>query len=236
MKVLAVGAHPDDLEILCAGTLARCVARGDSVTAAHIALGDAGSFTRSGEEISQIRADEARAAAGLLGVGYQRLAIPVRDGRVNAADEHQREAVVELVRQATPDLVITHAADDYMPDHNEVSQLVFAATFSASLPNYGTTSPAHATVPALYYMDTLAGLGFMPTEYVDITETIDLKLSAFRAHVSQLTWLKEHDGVDMLEQITAVARFRGLQCRVRYAEGFTACQTWLRTVPYRLLP
>jgi LmbE family N-acetylglucosaminyl deacetylase len=244
MKVLAVGAHPDDLEILCAGTLARCVARGDTVTAAHIALGDAGTFTHSAEEISQIRAEEARAAAGVLGVGYQRLAIPVRDGRVNAADEHQREAMVELVRQARPDLVITHAPHDYMPDHNEASRLVFGATFSASLPNYATTSlpnyattsPAHATVPALYYMDTLAGLGFTPTEYVDITDTIDLKLSAFQAHASQLTWLKDHDEVDMLEQITAVARFRGLQCQVRYAEGFTPCQTWLRTVPGRLLP
>ena len=141
------------------------------------------------------------------------------------------------MRQARPDLVITHAPGDYMPDHNEVSQLVFGATFSASLPNYATTSQRRTPhVPALYYMDTLAGLGFMPTEYVDITDTIDVKLSAFQAHVSQLTWLKEHDGVDMPEQIRTVARFRGLQCRVRYAEGFAACQTWLRTVPYRLLP
>jgi len=236
MNVLAVGAHPDDVEALCAGTLARMVQRGDEVTAAHVALGDAGSFELDAVSTAKMRAREAQDAADILGINYQRMSIDISDCRVNSADEHQREAVAELVRVTKPDLVITHSPEDYMSDHNEVSKLVFGATFAASLPNYETHSNFHSKVPALYYMDTLAGVGFQPSEFVDISETIELKLTALATHRSQLTWLKEHDGVDMVEQSKSVARFRGLQCQVDYAEGFTPCRTGLRTFSYRLLP
>lgn len=236
MNVLAVGAHPDDVEMSCAGTLSRMVQRGDQVTTAHIALGDAGSFQFDAASTAKIRGREAQDAADILGVAYQRISIDISDCRVNSADESQREAVAELVRVTKPDLVITHSPGDYMSDHNEASRLVFGATFAASLPNYKTRSNYHSKVPALYYMDTEAGVGFQPTEFVDISETIELKVSALTAHRSQLAWLKEHDGIDMVEQMKSVARFRGLQCQVGCAEGFTPCQTWLRTFPYRLLP
>lgn len=234
MRYLAVSAHPDDLEILCAGTLRRLVLRGDHVTMATIARGDAGSFNHTPDEIAAIRAAEGAAGAAVVGADH----VPgvVSDGRVNSADEHQRELVVDLIRRTRPDVIISHAPNDYMPDHVETSKLVFDAAFTASLPNYRTDHPSHDQVPVLYYMDTMAGVEFLPTEYVDITDTLDAKLDAFRAHASQLTWLKEHDQVDMVEQITAVARFRGLQCGVNMAEGFTVCRTWLRTPAARLLP
>ncbi len=234
MKILAVGAHPDDLEILCAGTLIRCVVRGDTVTMAHIARGDAGSFEHESDEIAVIRDAEARASAALVGAEYAALAIS--DGRVNGADEAQREAVTDLVRRTRPDVVITHAPNDYNPDHNEVSKLVFGASFTASLPNYGSRTPAHDSVPALYYMDTSAGVGFAPEQYVDVTDTIDAKLEACKKHASQLVWLRQHDNVDMVDQVRTVARFRGLQCGVPYAEGFITCRAWLREHPLRHLP
>ena len=234
MNILAVGAHPDDLEILCAGTLIRCVARGDAVTTAHIARGDAGSFEHGKEEIAAIRDAEARASAEVIGAAYDCLA--VSDGRVNAADEAQREAVVELIRRHRPDVVITHAPNDYMPDHNETSKLLFDASFSASLPNYGSGPRAAPSVPALYYMDTMAGAGFEPDQYVDVTDAIEGKIEAFSKHSSQLTWLREHDNVDMVDQIRTVARFRGLQCGVSYAEGFATCRAWLRARALRHLP
>jgi LmbE family N-acetylglucosaminyl deacetylase len=236
MNVLAVGAHPDDVEMSCAGTLAKMVQRGDRVTAAHVALGDAGSFQLDADSTARIRAREAQDAAAILGVEYQRISIDISDCRINSANESHREALVDLVRVAKPDLVITHSPDDYMSDHNEVSKLVFGATFAASLPNYATHYSYHSKVPALYYMDTEGGIGFQPSEFVDISETIELKVTALAAHQSQLTWLKEHDSVDMVEQMKSIARFRGLQCQVEYAEGFTPCQTWLRTFSYRLLP
>jgi len=117
MNVLAVGAHPDDLEILCGGTLIRCVERGDHVTMAHLARGDAGSFHHTPDEIASMRHSEAAAAAVRIGATY--LSLDISDGRVNSSDERQRTAVVDLVRTALPDLVITHFTGDYMPDHNQ---------------------------------------------------------------------------------------------------------------------
>ena len=65
---------------------------------------------------------------------------------------------------------------------------------------------------------------------------IDTKTTMLEAHQSQLTWLRDHDGVDVVEQMRTVSRFRGLQCGVEYAEGFVPCLTWLRPTTSRLLP
>jgi hypothetical protein len=69
-----------------------------------------------------------------------------------------------------------------------------------------------------------------------VTTTIETKVAMLEAHESQLTWLRDHDGIDIVEQMRAVTRFRGLQCRVQYAEGFRPCLTWLRLTTRRLLP
>jgi N-acetylglucosamine malate deacetylase 1 len=85
-------------------------------------------------------------------------------------------------------------------------------------------------------MDTIMGLGFSPTEYVDVSDVIDVKAAMLEAHESQLTWLRDHDGVDIVEQMKTTSRFRGQQCGVQYAEGFVQCLTWLRGTTRRLLP
>ena len=234
MRVLAVGAHPDDLEILCGGTLARFTREGHAVVMCHASKGDKGSFVHSSEEIARIRAVEARRAAELAGAEYATLGLS--DGEVLAADPDQRRLVIDLVREARPDLIITHSPGDYMGDHNELSKLLFDCSFHATLPLLETARPLHASVTPLYYMDTVMGLGFSPTEYVDVGEVIDTKVAMLEAHESQLTWLRDHDGVDIVEQMKATTRFRGQQCGVAYAEGFRPCLTWLRGTTRRLLP
>jgi N-acetylglucosamine malate deacetylase 1 len=234
VRVLAVGAHPDDLEILCAGTLVRYVCEGHEVVMCNATFGDRGSFVHSSEEIARIRGEEARAAAALAGAEWCTLGL--HDGEVNAADPEQRRLVVELVRETRPDVVITHYPDDYMADHDEVSKLIVDMTFAATLPLLETGSPAHDVVPPVFFMDTLAGLGFAPTEFVDVSDVIDVKASMLEAHDSQLTWLREHDGVDVVEDMRTLARLRGMQCGVAYAEGFVPCLRWLRPRPHRLLP
>lgn len=144
MKVLAIGAHPDDLEILCGGTLARYAREGAEVTMCSVANGNRGSFVHSREEIAAIRAREAAASAELLGSRY--VTLGVGDTELNAADETQRLAVTELIRSVDPDVVITHYNQDYMPDHNEVSNLVEAAIFFATVPLYETDSAPTAAV------------------------------------------------------------------------------------------
>jgi LmbE family N-acetylglucosaminyl deacetylase len=234
MRVMAIGAHPDDLEILCGGTLARYAAEGHAVVMCHIALGDRGSYEHTRDEIAGIRDHEARAAADRIGADYLSLGIP--DGEVNASDPEQRAAVAEAIRVATPDVILGHAPNDYMTDHVEASRLALDSSFLATLPLFETESPHLPDVPALAYMETVTGNDFVPTEFVDISDFIETKLAMLSEHKSQLEWLAEHDGVDMLEQIRTVSRFRGLQCGVDYAEGFIPCNVWLRARPTRFLP
>jgi LmbE family N-acetylglucosaminyl deacetylase len=232
--VLAVGAHPDDLEILCGGTLARFVGEGHAVTMCHASRGDRGSYTGTREEVARTRQAEAGRAAAIAGADH--VSLGLSDAEIDSHDPRQRVLVIDLVRETRPDVIITHAPTDYMSDHNEISKLVFDCSFHATLPLLQTEHPPHDAVTPIYFMDTLMGLDFAPTEYVDITEAIDTKVAMLEAHASQLTWLREHDGVDIVENMKTVAAFRGLQCSVPYAEAFRQCQAWLRTTTRRYLP
>lgn len=234
MRVLAVGAHPDDLEQLCGGTLARFVRNGHQVTMCHAALGDRGSYVHTSAEIAEIRRLEADRAAAIIGAEAATLGLS--DGLVNAADQTQRDLAVDLIRKWRPDVIITHAPNDYMADHNEISRMMLDASHIATLPLLETAHPAHDVVAPVIYMDTLAGVGFAPAEYVDITEVLEQKLEALRCHASQLEWLLAHDDVDVVEQTRVAAAFRGFQSGVRYAEGFVPCLTWLRVKTVRILP
>jgi N-acetylglucosamine malate deacetylase 1 len=234
MRVLAVGAHPDDLEILCGGTLVRYVEEGHEVVMCHATKGDRGTFEYSSEEIARIRDEEARRASEIAGAEH--ISLGLSDGEVNAADPAQRLLVVDLVRETRPDVILTHSPGDYMADHNEISRLVFDGSFLSSLPLLETRSPAHLVVAPIYFMETVTGLGFTPTEFVDVTGAIETKVRMLEAHESQLRWLREHDGVDMVETMRTAGAYRGFQCGVRYAEGFTPCLTWLRGTTKRLLP
>ena len=234
MRVLAVGAHPDDLEILCGGTLARFVQDGHEVVMCNATLGNRGSFEHTSEEITGIRLREARRAAELAGATHVTLGFT--DGEVHAGDHDQRTAVIELVRDVRPDLIITHSTGDYMSDHDETSKLIFDCSFHATLPLLETGRPYYETVTPMYFMDTVMGLGFHPTEYVDVTSTMETKVAMLEAHQTQLIWLRDHDGIDIVEQMRVVTRFRGVQCRLEYAEGFTPCLTWPRVPTRRLLP
>jgi N-acetylglucosamine malate deacetylase 1 len=234
VRVLAVGAHPDDLEILCGGTLARYAREGHEVVMCNATTGDRGSYVHERDEIRRLRDAEARKAAEICGAHHVTLGLS--DTEVNAADPEQKRLVVDLVREARPDVIITHSTGDYMGDHNEVSRLVFECSFHATVPLLETGKPAHDVVAPIYFMETISGLGFTPTEFVDVTSTIDVKVAMLRAHESQLTWLMEHDGVDIVENMRVATAYRGLQCGVAYAEGFVPCQVWLRGTTRRLLP
>lgn len=233
MRVLAIGAHPDDTEILCAGTLGRYARAGHHVTIAIATDGTAGHRTLAPEALAPIREREARAAADLLGAELLWLGFP---DEFLFDDAPTRLAFVDAVRQARPDVILAHAPNDYHPDHRAASQLAFSASFVATLPNVRTDHPAHDTVAALYYMDTLAGTGFHPQAYVDVSDTFDLKLEMLSCHESQLAWLQDHDDVDVRDMVRVVATARGHQAGVRYAEGFRPETSWPRTPAARLLP
>ena len=234
MKVLAIGAHPDDIEIACAGTLAKCVKRGDEVTVCHVSTGNLGHVIIPPDELTIIRANEARKAGSLAGIKV--VGAGLNDLDIYEGSKAARDKVAAIIREEDPDFIITHNPDDYMPDHTAVSKLVFDASFCATLPNYEGKHEKSAKVVPIYYMDTLCGVNFVPTEFVDITEEIDLKLDMLNCHESQIVWLKDHDNVDYVEQVDIFARFYGLQCGAKYAECFRECLASGRQTTKRLLP
>ncbi len=236
MNVLAVGCHPDDIEIACAGTLAKYVKQGHNVTVCHVANGNMGHVEIMPPELREMRIEEAKKAGSLAGIKV--VTCDIGDLVVYSDDRAQRDKMVKIIREAQPDLIMTHSPDDYMPDHTAVSKLVFDAAFAASVPHYivpDCDAPASNNVP-IYYLDTLVGVGFTPEEYVDITDEIELKLEMLECHVSQMKWMREHDNIDFADFVRTQAHFRGLQCGTQYAEAFRVCHHYGKVVPKRLLP
>ncbi|MBN2584006.1 MAG: PIG-L family deacetylase [Planctomycetes bacterium] len=235
MRVLAMGAHPDDMEFLCGGTLARFARDGHEVFIAHVSNGDRGSFRHQRAELAGIRRKEAIAAAAVIGATSLTAGIP--DGDVANTVENQR-LVTEMIRQARPNLVIATDPNDYHGDHRAVGEMAIHCTFMATCPLYETPSAVMDKVPPIYFCDTSAGLGFQPTDWVDISDVMETKVAMMRAHESQFQWLGERpearDGI--VGEYEAINRFRGIQCGVRYAEAFRVCPTRARITPYRVLP
>jgi N-acetylglucosamine malate deacetylase 1 len=232
-RVLAVGAHPDDLEILAGGTLAKFTGQGVQVSMAIATDGGAGHMVIPPEELVEIRQAEARRSAEVIGAELYWLGY---SDELISEDIATRLRFVDLIRQARPDLILSHDPQDYHPDHRVVSRLVFDASFLSGLPNIKTEHAVHPGVQPLYYFDVLSGLNFLPTEFVDIGETFETKRRMLDCHESQLKWLKDHDGINALDFIDIMAHSRGLQCGVTLAEGFRCEPSWGRMRPYRLLP
>jgi LmbE family N-acetylglucosaminyl deacetylase len=232
-RVLAVGAHPDDVEILAGGTLAKYTQAGAQVSIAIATDGSAGHMLIPPDELAGIRQREARQAASLIGADFYWLGY--RD-ELLAEDIPTRLAFVDLIRAARPDVILTHNPEDYHPDHRATSRLVFDASFTSGLPNIKTEHPAHPGVPALFYFDSPGGTNFIPTEFVDIAATYEVKRAMLACHASQVKWLADHDHIDILDVIYITSRSRGLQCGSHLAEGFRSELAWPRQRPARLLP
>lgn len=233
MRVLAVGAHPDDIEILCAGTLAACKARGDEVIMAVATDGRMGHKELLPPALAEIRRGEQEASARILGA--ELIWLGIRDEYVFDG-EAARNLFIDLYRRARPDFIITHFPGCYHPDHRAVEKLLFDASFVGSVKHVESGYPYLPAVTPFFHMETLAGVDFIPTELVDVSAHFETKKRMLECHQSQLKWLKDHDGIDIVEFMATVTRFRGIQAGVRYAEGFRRVLTWPRGTPRRLLP
>lgn len=234
MKVLAVGAHPDDIEIYCGGTVAKYALRGDDVTIAYVTDGQMGHPTLPPEEISAIRKEEAKAACEIIGA--KMLWLGYRD-EFFFYNEETRVAFIDMIRQETPDVLITHYPDFFSADHSGVGQMVNDAQIVVNMPNIKTKHPPARKIPPIYFMEAPAGVEFLPDEYVDITETFKIKRRMVECHKSQSVWLKKAYDVDYVEFIEIAGRFRGLQAGVKYAEGFKRVRkAWMGNITGTLLP
>lgn len=228
MNTLAFMAHPDDVEITCAGTLLRVRGHGNwSIALATMTSGDCGSMRHRPEEIARIRHDEAVAAARLLGADYQ--CAGLADGLV-VYQETNIKRTVEIIRKAAPHIVITQPSADYMVDHEMTGQLVRAACFMAPIPNFVTHDPDPAPplskTPHLYYAMPLDnkdihGHSVEPDFVVDISDVLERKAELLACHASQRDWLRAHHGMDeYIEAMKRQSAEMGARIGRPYGEGF----------------
>lgn len=235
MNILCIVAHPDDAEILCAGTLIRYARSGHTVTIAIFTDGSMGDAVVKPGLLRDLREKEARAAAELIGANF------IWGGIVDEhvfPNEEQRKRMIDILREADPDIIFTHSPADYHPDHRYVGQLVFDAYFQKGLPHIpGQQLPACRFGRAqVYYMDNLGGIGFLPTEYVNITDVFDVKKQMLACHKSQFEAMKSLAHTDLFDMIEVQARFRGMAAGCLYAEAFTRLDAFQRGLTSRVLP
>jgi LmbE family N-acetylglucosaminyl deacetylase len=219
VTILAAHAHPDDVEILAAGTLA-LLAAGHRIVILSMTPGDCGSHEHGPEEIAAIRRQEATRSAARIGAEYR--CAEFRDMAV-FSDDPSRRRVTEILRSTRPDIVLAASPADYMSDHEAASLLVRDACFAAPMPNYRTgaqdPAPALPAIPHLYFMNPIAG-----TEaefYIDIGATFAVKRAMLAEHHSQRSWLSKHHGIDdYLDQMERWTRENGRCAGVEFAEAF----------------
>ena len=223
VRILAIHAHPDDVEILAGGTLALLADAGHTVTIATLTPGDCGSHDLSATDIADLRRREAAAAAALIGANY--MCLEMRDLEV-FNDNAARRRITETLRQARPHIVLASSPVDYHCDHEAASALARDACFAAATPNYQTGSEPLDAIPHLYFMDPVGGRDraqnlVRPEFIVDVASVFDRKRAMLAEHASQRGWLRKHHGVDeYLLQMEEWTRERGALAGVSHGEGF----------------
>jgi N-acetylglucosamine malate deacetylase 1 len=234
--ILAVHAHPDDLDILAGGTLAHLSASGHRVVMATATAGEGGSAEAGPDETGRIRRAEAAAAASHIGAEYRCLGLPDL-GVFN--DDPSRRTVTELLRDVRPDVVITGSPADYHPDHEAISLLVRDACFAGPVANYRTgAAAALSDIPPLYFTDAIGardrdGNRLKRDFGVDIAAQFAVKRAMIAEHRSQVAWVaKQHGVADFLADTEAWSRRVGEDFGVEYAEGFRQ----YRHTPYPKAP
>lgn len=225
--VLALMAHPDDIEFIAAGTLLQLQVRGWDVHYCNVASGDLGSTVHNRDETRVMRLKEARESCEeVLGATFYP---PMCDdlGIFYQADLLQKVAAV--VRLAQPRIVLTHALSDYMEDHVNTGRLAVTAAFARGMPNY-ETNPALPPVAGdvTVYHGMPHGLAtplrqrVQATLYVDTGPVQTAKRSALARHASQKEWLDHSQGLDSyLATMEELSREVGrLSRRFIHAEGW----------------
>lgn len=224
--VLAVAAHPDDIEFGMAGTMLRLAEVGYELHYLNLSSGSCGSMTESVDAVRSRRMSEAREAAGILGATWHPSLV---DDLEIFYQEPLLRRVAAIIREIAPTIVLTHSPQDYMEDHTNTSRLTVTALFARGMPNY-CTSPSRDPVDGkatLYHAmphglcDQLAR-PIVPELLVDTSSVIQTKQRALAAHLSQKEWLDETQGMDsyvatMLRMSAAVG---GMSRDFVHAEGW----------------
>jgi LmbE family N-acetylglucosaminyl deacetylase len=241
MNVLAIGAHPDDIDALCAGTLARYAQEGARVVLCVVTDGR-NHPTGDPGKVAAMRHAEAQASAKLIGAELVWLGLP--DGTL-LVDLEKKAAFVEMILAAEPHIILTHPPEDYHSDHEATSRLTTAAIQMAWAPPPSSRLPPLRRPVPVAFCATALGINFVPEDYVDISQVWETKMKMLLQHRSQYlpgpSYAEEEvkEPVDQyyIARLTRVmSEFYGLACGAAYAEAFRWWRAADRIVPRRLLP
>ncbi|MEW5736096.1 MAG: PIG-L deacetylase family protein [Thermodesulfobacteriota bacterium] len=196
-RILAIGAHPDDIEFGCAGTLINCTDKGHEVALLLMTKGGQGGG-QAVREAEQEKALDVMGVKSAFWAGYQDTRIPL--GR------EPIERIEEVLRQVKPEVIFCSFFDDTHQDHRNMAHAVMSAT---------------RYVPNVLFYEGPTTQNFNPHVFTDIEKNLDRKMEALRAHASQV--MKTNiAGISILEMAHSCANFRGIQARVKFAEAFYA--------------
>jgi len=233
MNILAIGAHPDDVEFLCAGTLALYAAQGHKVFIAVATNGNVGSPTLGNNEIRAIRKKESEEACKLI---KAKLIWMDFDDEWLFDNKETRLVFIDAIREANPELMFIHNKSDYHPDHRNAGQIAEDCRIPVSVRLVKSNFDYMKKIPHMFYMDSIGGVGFEPEHYVDISSVIDIKIEMLRCHKSQEDWLIALYDQKPSDLMHIQSTFRGLNAGCIFAEGFRQVLTYPLVGSYKLLP
>ncbi len=225
-SVLAIAAHPDDIEFVMSGTLLQLSRRGWQVHVFNVANGCYGSKTLNREQCAAVRLSEAQRSAELMSAVFHP---PICDDLDIFVTRQTLSQVAAVVRRARPTIVLTHALVDYMEDHQNAARLAVGGAFSRAMPHYGTSPPieSYDGPVAVYHAQphgnqTPLGELVVPTHFVDVTDLIVRKRELLAAHASQNEWLDATQGLSSylttMEELNA--QVGSMSGRFKLAEGW----------------
>ena len=224
--VLALAAHPDDIEYMMAGTLLRLRACGWTAHYFNLCSGNCGSLVTGAAETAAVRLQEAHEAAALLGATFHP---PIADDLELVYSVPMLRRVTAVVRAVNPSIVLTHAPVDYMEDHMMAGRLAVTAAFSKNIPNF-RSDPEMGGAPgdvAVYHAMPHGLRGPLreriePDVFVDTTAVHEVKLAALGCHRSQQGWLAASQGMNSyLQAMDDMSREMGRRSgRWLHAEGW----------------
>jgi N-acetylglucosamine malate deacetylase 1 len=251
LRLLIIGAHPDDADYHAGGIAALYRLAGHAVKMVSLTNGDAGHQTLRGSELAARRRREAAAAGAVIGASYD--VLDNRDGELLPTLDNRR-AVIGLMRSFKPDLVLTHRPNDYHPDHRYTSQLVQDAAYMVTVPAIVPGVPHLTANPVIAYLpdDFQKPYPFQAAVAVAVDGVFDKIVAMLDCHVSQFyEWLPYNAGCldqvpedeterrDWLaKKVAARLCARAAKCRplltaiygperarsLQYAEAFEACE------------
>lgn len=222
VDILAIGAHPDDVELGCGGTLAKLISQGKTVAVVDLTQGELG--TR-GTNVT--RAEEAAEATKIMGY-VNRENLRMKDGFLSNSEEYQMQ-IVKMIRKYQPEMVFSNSIDDRHPDHAKASKLVSDACFLSGLVKIETTlenEKQQAWRPK-HIFNYIQWKHITPAFVVDVSDFMEKKIEACLAYKTQFYDPNSKEPMtpiaskDFLESLTYRAQDLGRLSGVAYAEGFT---------------